>query len=188
VNWRKRPPGKPGKYWTRLNPEDPSPTIIELVDDGGLRVLQLGRQERPNLAEYLRGQPPTLEFYGRLRIPKTPIPRAPVQEPERDPVRERFEKQTDPKVVMAMVNEYLAALPIETRKKIPKTLRLPTSISSVAELETTYDRFDEASFAWGIENDVDNPALDDISHFLQMAWLQLEEIAMDAELDRELPE
>jgi hypothetical protein len=72
MNWRKCPPRKAGKYWTRRNPEDPSPTIIELVEGGGVRVVQLGRTELPTLEEYLRHQPATLEFYGGASNPQDP--------------------------------------------------------------------------------------------------------------------
>jgi hypothetical protein len=123
---------------------------------------------------------------GGLRIPKTPVTRNPEPEPEPDLARERFDKQTDPAVVMAVVNEYLANLPAKTRAKIPRTLRLPLSISTLAQLEETYERFDKACFAWIVESDVDNPALDEVTHFLQTAWLQLGQIALDAERDAEL--
>jgi hypothetical protein len=189
MNWRKLPPRKAGKYWTRLSAQDPAPTIIELVEArDALRVVQLGRAESLPFDEYLRGQPKTLEFYGRLRIPKTPIARTRAPEPETDPVTARFAKQTDSKVVLAMVNEYLAKLPPETRAKIPRPLRLPTSISTVAQLEAINERLDEAGFTAIMEDvdNVDNPALEEVTHFLQSAWLQLLHIAYEAELDAEL--
>ena len=51
MNWQKLPPRKTGKYGTRLTAQDPSPTIIELVENGdALRVVQLGRRHlRPEL-------------------------------------------------------------------------------------------------------------------------------------------
>jgi len=76
--------------------------------------------------------------------------------------------------------EFLRQMPEETRRKIPRTLKLPAAISSGEELENVFERFDEAAYTWGMENDVENPALDEVAHLLRGAWFQYEQIAMDA--------
>jgi hypothetical protein len=62
---------------------------------------------------------------------------------------------------------------------IPRTLNLPTAILNSEELHAVYERFDDAFCAWANQNEVENPALDEVMHFLQEAWLQLEQIALD---------
>lgn len=182
MNWRKHLPKRAGMYWTRLGPEDKDPKTVQVIEGDGLQVLQLGVSGMVSLKEFARGKSDALQFYGPMRIPKTPILRREIAyEPARDPVSERFEKQTDPEVVLAMMNEYLRQMPEESRRKIPRTLKLPASISDGQELQAVFERFDEAAYAWGMENDVDNPALDEVAHWLRASWLQLEQISMDAE-------
>lgn len=168
-------------YWMRVGREDKDPRVIQVVEENGLQVLQLGISGHLPLKEFA-AKSDALQYYGPMHIPKTPIPRRDVAyEPVRDPVTERFEKQTDPTVVISMVNEYLRQMPEEVRRKIPRTLMLPVGIETGQELEAVFERFDAAAYAWGMENEADNPALDDVAHFLRAAWLQFEQISMDAE-------
>ena len=182
MNWRKHLPKRAGMYWTRLGPEDTDPKTIQVIDDGGLQVLQLVISGIVSLREFARSKSAALQFYGPMRIPKTPIPRRETSyEPPRDPVTERFEKQTDPEVVLRMVNDYLRQITEGMRRKIPRTLMLPAGIANGQELEAVFERLDEAAYTWGMENDADNPALDEVAHFLRAAWFQFEQIAIDAE-------
>lgn len=182
MNWRKHLPKRAGMSWARLGPEDKDPKVIQVIDENGLHAVQLGVTGSLPLKEFARSKPDALQFYGPMRVPKTPIPRRDTSyEPPRDPVTERFEKQSDPKVVLGMVNDYLRQMPEETRRKIPRTLMLPARIADGQELEAVFERLDEAAYGWGMENDADNPALDEVAHFLRAAWFQFEQIAIDAE-------
>lgn len=156
--------------------------MIQVIDDDGLQVLQLGISGILPLKEFVRNKnSDALQFYGPMRIPKTQIPRRGIaHEQSRDPITERFERQTDPKVVLSMMNEFLRQMPEDTRRKIPRTLKLPAAIASGEELEAVFERFDEAAYTWGMENDVENPALDEVAHLLRAAWFQFEQIAIDA--------
>lgn len=168
-------------YWTRFGSEDKEPKTIKVVDNGAFQVLQLGVSGMMPLKDFVRSKnSDVLQFYGPMRIPKTPVPRREFVYESPDLIVERFEKQTDPSVVLAMVNEFLRQMPEETRRKIPRTLRLPVTISGAEDLQAVFERFDEAALVWGMENDVDNPALDEVAHFLRAAWFQFEQLILDA--------
>ena len=182
MNWRKQLPKRAGMYWARHGADDQQPKVIQVVDNDGLQVIQLGTVGMLPLAEFASSQPTSLQVYGPMRIPKTPVPRREVVfEDSPDPVMERFGKQTDSAVVLRMLNDYLRQMPEESRRKIPRTLKLPPEIKSGEELQAAFERFDEATYTWGMENDVENPALYEVAHWLQAAWLQCEQIAMDLE-------
>ena len=181
MNWRKHPPKRAGMYWVRVGAEDGDPKTIQVIAREGLQVLQLGVTEIMPLDQFvLSKNSDKLQFYGPMRIPKTPIPRRVYEPPPPDPVTERFEKQSDPKVVLAMLNEFLRDMPPDVRGKIPRTLKLPAAIHTGEELEAAFERFDEAVYVWGMENETENPGLDEVARYLRAAWFQYQQIAIEA--------